>query len=676
MRLGLGLGLQRSRASAFVGAALDLMFAGAAKLDPRITFSRTSNATLTNSAGVLTYAPHNLLTFSEQFDNAAWSKINATISANSTEAPNGTATADKLVANNGIAGYVEQSTSYTAGMTYVWSFYAKAAERNSVMFLVYGTNFGGSNIGRTFTLTGDGSVGSLSGTVPPTAATITPVGNGCYRCTLTAVCVITHTGASFQIRDAVVGDGVSGRFIWGAQLNVGALQPYYPTTVKNLLGYTEHFDNAAWTKSNATIASGFTDIYGQPFAQKLVEDTENAGHLVYGTATVVTGNLYTYSAYIKRAERRYALMAVVTAFPTTAIQIDLDTGGVSTGTGSPLNAFAVSMGNGWYRCGFSIAATATAGQFNIYASSTGLWANRVYTGDGTSGIYIFGAQLSDSASVDPYVYNPVAAPTAQAYYGPRFDYDPVTLAPKGLLIEEQRSNLLLNSATLSTQVVTVAATAHTLSFYGNGTIVLSGASTGTVVGTGAYPTRTTFTFTPTVGVLTVTVTGSVTMAQLEAGAFATSYIPTVASQVTRAADNASMIGNNFARWFTQGVGTVFADSLQANNGANTLALNSAGTNIIRLGGGKMDVFVAGTSVAQITGTATTGSIKQAGAYQVNDFAISANGGVVSTDTSGGVPFVDSMVFQNAVGSYLNGTIKRIAYYNRRLSNTELQGVTS
>src|SRR4029077_17321879 len=49
---------------------------------------------------------------------------------------------------------------------------------------------------------------------------------------------------------------------------------------------------------------------------------------------------------------------------------------------------------------------------------------------------------------------------------PRFDYDPVTHALRGLLIEEQRTNLLLNSATLGTQSVTVTATATTLSFYG------------------------------------------------------------------------------------------------------------------------------------------------------------------------------------------------------------------
>jgi hypothetical protein len=83
---------------------------------------------------------------------------------------------------------------------------------------------------------------------------------------------------------------------------------------------------------------------------------------------------------------------------------------------------------------------------------------QVYTGDGTSGIYIWGAQLSDSASLDPYVYNPAAAFTSTAYYGPRFDYDPTTLAPRGLLIEEQRTNSIRNN----TMVGAVAGTPGTV----------------------------------------------------------------------------------------------------------------------------------------------------------------------------------------------------------------------
>ena len=99
---------------------------------------------------------------------------------------------------------------------------------------------------------------------------------------------------------------------------------------------------------------------------------------------------------------------------------------------------------GFYRCSVHLPAT-----FN------GTYTHRVYlcsadgvtsfTGDDTSGIYLWGAQLSDSASLDAYVPNNGAAPTAAAYYGPRLDYDPVTLQPKGFLVEEARTNLLLRS---------------------------------------------------------------------------------------------------------------------------------------------------------------------------------------------------------------------------------------
>ena len=82
-----------------------------------------------------------------------------------------------------------------------------------------------------------------------------------------------------------------------------------------------------------------------------------------------------------------------------------------------------------------------------------------------------------------------------AINAPRWDYDRVTLALKGLLLEDTRTNVLLNSATLGTQSVAVTAQAYTLSFYGAGTIAYSGVATGALVGTG--PQRVTQTFTPT-----------------------------------------------------------------------------------------------------------------------------------------------------------------------------------
>ena len=104
------------------------------------------------------------------------------------------------------------------------------------------------------------------------------------------------------------------------------------------------------------------------------------------------------------------------------------------------------------------------------------------------------------------------------------------------LIEPKRTNLVYPSATATTQVRAVTAVIHTLSFYGTGTVTLSGAFSGSLVGTGTNN-RVSLTFTPTAGDLTLTVTGTVNDWQLEAGSNATSYIPTVTGSVTRNNDN-------------------------------------------------------------------------------------------------------------------------------------------
>ena len=695
--VGLGLGtvpsLTNTPLSYRLAPSLDLSFAGSDALSPAITFSRTTNATLTNSAGLIANAPMNLLTFSEQFDNAAWTKQQTTVTANAAVAPNGTTTADKLIETIDTNSHIaRQDFSAISGNTYTFTTYLKAAELRYAQLW-----FGTLNSGASFDLVA-GTSSAITGFNNPLSHSITSVGNGWYRCAVSFTSTSTTTSGATVVylsedgnfaNRAYTGDGVSGLFLWGAQLELGSTATTYnPTTVKNLLGFTEHFDNAAWTKSNASIsATKVDDIYGQPFAQKLVETTAaSVAHRV-GVSLTVGTNPFTTSVYFKAAERSWAYFQMDDAASTKYAYFDLDTGSVGTVT-SGITASIVAVGSGWYRCAATFPSpSAGAGSVNFgVTTANGVFS---YTGDGTSGIYIFGAQLSDSASVDPYVYQPVAAPTSTAYYGPRFDYDPVTLAPKGLLIEEQRANLLLNSATLSTQVVTVAATAHTLSFYGTGTIVLSGASTGTVVGTGAYPARTTLTFTPTVGVLTLTVTGSVTMAQLEAGAFATSYIPTVASQVTRAADSASMIGNNFARWYNQTEGTLFGQASSAFIPASTAygiaTVRSTSANAIGIGlqadlNASASIIRSGDVTQAIFGAATANNqtYKMGLAYATNNAAFSIGGAAVQTDATVVLPVVDALYIGQVRQGTIAGTehIQRIAYYPRRLANTELTSITS
>jgi hypothetical protein len=128
--------------------------------------------------------------------------------------------------------------------------------------------------------------------------------------------------------------------------------------------------------------------------------------------------------------------------------------------------------------------------------------------------------------------------TGSAYYGPRFDYsyNGSVWVPKGLLDEEQRANLYLQSGSPANQTITVAnGTAYTVSFYGTGTLTLSGAATQTMNGTGANV-RTSYTFTASTTSLVIAVSGTVTYPNVEAGSFPTSYIPTTSAAVTRSAD--------------------------------------------------------------------------------------------------------------------------------------------
>lgn len=145
---------------------------------------------------------------------------------------------------------------------------------------------------------------------------------------------------------------------------------------------------------------------------------------------------------------------------------------------------------------------------------------------------------------------------------PRIDHDPVTHAALGMLVEGQATEEInshsLASPQMATQTITVTAAQRTFSFYGTGTVTLSGAHSATVVGTGAYPSRRTYTFTPSAGSLTLTVSGTVQYPQLILGAAAQSYIPNPGvGTAVRAADD----------WYLSGTAVTAALGADSSSGA-------------------------------------------------------------------------------------------------------------
>ena len=422
-----------------------------------INFTRASNATVTDSNGVIKWAAHNLLTNSESFDAAAWGKTSVTVTGpNAAVAPNGTTTADTITLGAGTASKFLSRTLAAVDAQCTLGLYVKIAS-GTVRYIQLLLN-GDVQAYANFDITGN-AVGT-KGTNTPNSA-ITSLGSDWYYISA------TFTGAGNNPLVQVV-DGASAGYspstsatgtfhLWGAHLyrsDLGGMQPntsaypmYNPTTPKNLLGYTEDFSNAYWTKFRSSIGVSTTAPNGLQTADKLVPQNGLASGGIYNTAcAVVAGGSYTASVYAKAAELGFVFVVLNVRGSSTsqAVCVNLATGARSN-EGASGTYSAVDAGNGWWRISCTGPATNTIGYLEVYPLAAAGSVNS-YTGDGTSGIYIWGAQLSDSASLDSYspVYG--AAVTSAAYYGPRRDFDGATLACKGLLVEEQRTNLLLYSA--------------------------------------------------------------------------------------------------------------------------------------------------------------------------------------------------------------------------------------
>lgn len=167
-----------------------------------------------------------------------------------------------------------------------------------------------------------------------------------------------------------------------------------------MLTRTEEFDNAVWTKTNTTVTqnvSETTDPTGANKVAKIVQANGTDGVVVQTSVAFVSGTSYTASIRAKKENYNFVLIALPSAaFPASnrVGLFNLDTGTVATASQSGINATINPLGNGWYEC--SITQTANATATNNYVVGARPSDNLTSTGNGSSGIYIWGADLRPS----------------------------------------------------------------------------------------------------------------------------------------------------------------------------------------------------------------------------------------------------------------------------------------
>jgi hypothetical protein len=251
----------------------------------------------------------NLLLWSEQFDNAYWTKTRASITANATLAPDGTMTADKLVEDSSASNdhFVTRNFTGTA-INHTASLFAKASERTQMLFRVFnGTTYVTSIL---FNLS-NGTAGS--------GGVITNVGNGWFRCSIvglltTASNCNVRIYTAFNNTESYTGDGVSGIFIWGAQLQTGDQATDYVKSEGTQGTSTTSYQVVATRMDDSAMTSA-----GVSFFNSALNRLDTAANFTFNGTNLILPNQASATTHAVRADRSLTMTG-------TANQVILSTG--------------------------------------------------------------------------------------------------------------------------------------------------------------------------------------------------------------------------------------------------------------------------------------------------------------------------------------------------------------
>jgi hypothetical protein len=409
-----------------------------------MTFTRTGDtATRVNSAGIIERCITNAALQSNNFSSGSWAKSNVTI-AGSIADPNGGTTAFSMAGTSATSNSknIAQFPFAVVNQPKTLSIYAKANTHSFIQIRNSDpTNF--SNF--------DLTTGTFSGGTA--LARMTSIGGGWYRCSISytssATGYVLHLVDSLAAAHGASSTTTNSVYIWRAQAESEDIPTNYIDTTTaavtegpvtnlprldyfgstcpqllmeptrtNLATYSQMFDNSNWQKSTCSVSGNVAvSPDGYTNADVIVENTASGTHNLTKGYSFVSGTTYTQSVFVKQGsgDRRFMIILPSAAFTSNLIcNFNIQTGVVTTSSGS-ITGKIENYGNGWYRCIATATATITAtspgNTGNIYLKNSNAATSSNYTGDGTSSLFIWGAQMEAGAYATSYIPTTAATVT-------------------------------------------------------------------------------------------------------------------------------------------------------------------------------------------------------------------------------------------------------------------------